>query len=186
MGDSAAEVMIDLETMSTRDNACIISIGAVKLMTPSASTLGGIVDQFYVNVTLASCQDVGLHVESRTVQWWSQQSEAARKKLEEDPVHLTSALLQFNNWFGQDSHPIWANPATFDLTIMGNAYKAANLKEPWEFYDERCYRTLRSLFPNLPYVKPAVPHDAMQDATAQAEHLLKMLRIMKEKNVDSA
>jgi hypothetical protein len=46
--------------------------------------------------------------------------------------------------------------------------------------------TLRRLLPNLPYIKPDVSHDAMQDATAQAVHLLKMLKLIKGiDNVDS-
>lgn len=179
MEGNITEVMLDLETMSTHDNASIVSIGAVKFTLPTIATLGGVVDTFYVNVDLASSQDAGLHVESRTVSWWSQQSEAARAALTIDPVPLVDALHSFTKWFGvENSKPIWANPATFDLTILGNAYKALGLHEPWEFYHERCYMTLRKFFPSLPYIKPDVPHDALQDAIAQTQHLIKMLYLM--------
>jgi hypothetical protein len=176
--DSLSEVMIDLETMSTHDNASIVSIGAVRFMPPSVATLGTIVSTFYVNVDLATCMDAGLHVESRTVKWWEQQSADARKRLEVDPQPLNVALEQFTKWFGANQEtPIWANPPAFDLTILGNAYRVMGVPEPWYFYSERCYRTLRGLFPSLPYARPMVPHDALEDATAQALHLLKMLKL---------
>ena len=48
-------VMIDLETMSTRSNASICSIGAVKF---EGST---ILDKFYCTIDLKSCKDGGLN-----------------------------------------------------------------------------------------------------------------------------
>jgi len=165
------EIMIDLETMSTHDNASIVSIGAVKFTIPE-----GIVDTFYTNVDLASCQDAGLHVESRTVRWWAEQSIEAQAALTVEPIPLVDALAKFSGWVtSEPSHHIWANPAAFDLTILGNAFHVLGKSEPWEFYDERCYATLKRLFPNLPYVQPTVPHDALQDAIAQTNHLMKML-----------
>jgi len=175
--DQMSEIMIDLETMSTYPNASVVSIGAVRFMRPSVATVGNVTDDtFYVNVALPSCMDAGLHVESRTVAWWELQSKEARDALDVDPLPLNAALLKFNQWFGEESRPVWANPATFDLVILASAYRAVNMTKPWEFYDERCYRTIRSLFPTLPYVKPGVPHQALEDAKAQAHHLLKMLR----------
>jgi len=175
--DQMTEIMLDLETMSTHPNASIVSIGAVRFMPPSAATAGSVTDAtFYVNVALPSCMDAGLHVESRTVAWWELQSKEARDALGVDTLPLNAALLKFSQWFGEESRPVWANPATFDLVILASAYRAVNMTKPWEFYDERCYRTIRSLFPTLPYVKPGVPHHALEDAVAQAHHLIKILK----------
>lgn len=182
-------VMIDLETMSTHDNASIVSIGAVRFVTPTFATMGTMLDAFYTNVDLASCMDAGLHVESRTVEWWKLQSEEAREMLKSDPKPLTEALQAFSDWYLVEPYklepcPIWANPATFDLVILGSAYRAVNLILPYQFYHERCYRSVRTLFPEVNYEKPRVQHDALQDAMAQMTHLMKLLKWIEDRKAE--
>lgn len=180
------QVVLDLETMSTHNNAAIVSIGAVKILPPTTATLGSVIDRFYRNVDLASSQDAGLHVESRTVRWWSEQSEAARAALKVEPVEpLIDALLAFSKWFGEPKS-IWSNPATFDLVILENAYRAVGLSLPFEFYNTRCYRTLKAEFPELVYERPFIQHDALQDAEAQAKHLLKIQKRLLDLRVQDA
>ena len=60
-------VMVDLETMSSRADASICSIGAVKFEGKE------ILDTFYCTVDLKSCKDAGLRVSMDTVEWWSRQ-----------------------------------------------------------------------------------------------------------------
>jgi exodeoxyribonuclease VIII len=182
-------IMLDLETMSTHDNASIVSIGAVRFVTPTMAALGGVIDTFYTNVDLESCMDAGLHVEIRTVKWWELQSVEARTALKIDPKPLSEALTAFSAWYNVnpykiDPMPVWSNPATFDLVILGNAYRALNMPVPFEFFNERCYRTVRTLFPEENYVKPTVPHNALEDALAQTNHLLKLLRWIADRKIE--
>ena len=67
---------------------------------------------------------------------------------------------------------MWGNGATFDNVILRSSYKAIGQEAPWKFYDDRCYRTLKSLA-NIPMVQidEATPHFALDDARVQAQHV---------------
>jgi hypothetical protein len=164
------QVMLDLETMSTNYNAAIASIGAVKF-----SEEDGIVDTFYQTVDLKSCKNVGLHVSPETVKWWMKQSPEARKALTVDTVPLDEALQKFSKWYGTKKLPVWGNGATFDNVIITSAYDAVDLSRPWAYYLDRCYRTVRALIEIPADERKGVYHNALDDATFQAEHLLKIL-----------
>lgn len=166
------QVMLDLETMSTKSNAAIASIGAVMF-----SKDDGIIDKFYRTVDLRTCKGAGLHVDPETVKWWSQQSEEAQKALTIDNVSLNQALDDFNEWYGKDKKPVWGNGATFDNVIISHAYETINLTKPWPFYLDYCYRTMKKQFEKIEADKrEGVHHNALDDATFQANHLIKILR----------
>ena len=162
--------MIDLETMSTRSNAAIASIGAVKF-----SVDDGIIDTFYRTVDLRTCKAHGLHIDPETVAWWQQQSKEAQKALLIDNVSLTQALDDFSTWYGKKSLPTWGNGAGFDNVIMENAYRAINGRRPWLPWEDRCYRTMKNII-NVPIdERQGVYHNALDDALHQTRHLLKIL-----------
>ncbi len=175
----AIEVMVDLETLSVESNAAIISIGAVKFdMFGSIGTLGDPADpeykHFYQTIEMHSLTDAGFHVEGSTVAWWMEQSDEARKALLTDPVDVGTALSRFYAWFGEVSLPTWGNGAGFDNVILRNAFQKLGGHCPFKFSHDRCFRTMKSLRPILPYVGPLVAHNALQDAEAQAMHLQKL------------
>ena len=162
-------VMIDLETYSTRSNAAIASIGAVKCEDDK------IVDTFYCTIDPSSCKNAGLHFEKTTLEWWSKQSREARDALLKDNVDLESALKNFATWYGKKSLPTWGNGAGFDNVIMDNAYRAVNLTRPWLPWEDRCYRTMKNLV-NIPIDKrEGTYHNALDDALTQTKHLQKIL-----------
>jgi len=165
-------VMIDLETLGTGNDAVIISLGAVKF-NPVADTLR---EGFYVRISPESCVAHGLKIDGQTVTWWLQadRADARQALLASEEMDLASALDGFAIWFGLESRPVWGNGATFDNVILRNAYRAARMDCPWEFWHDRCFRTFKSLAPNLP--KPTfdaadVQHHALGDARAQARQM---------------
>ena len=85
------QVVLDLETLSTRSNAAIVSIGAVAIDNLE------IVDTFYINVDAKTCKEAGLHIDPLTVEWWSQQDMVARQALTVDPVPLDEAIDTIND-----------------------------------------------------------------------------------------
>ena len=172
-------VMVDIETMSTRSNAAVISIGAVKFNPEGTpGVLGDSADSeyhdFYTAVDLQSCIDLGMRVDGATVMWWLGQSDKAR--LREGAVSISAALNELMIWFGPNSLPTWGNGAAFDCVVLRNAYLATGVYPPWRYTDERCYRTLRSVFPAIEYVPPTLAHDALEDARAQATHCQKLFQ----------
>lgn len=162
--------MIDLETLSTKYNAGILSIGAVKF------DHSGIKDEFYVNIRLKSIMEHGLRIDQDTLNWWNDQNPDAIKSLFSGGKSLRQALSEFKEWYGPTSMHTWSNGANFDQVIMCNAFDVFSEKEPWDYYHGMCFRTLRSLIDPKKTLAPKIEiaHNALHDAKAQAEHLIQM------------
>lgn len=179
-----SHIMLDLETISTLPNARIIAIGAVKF-----SSDKGIYDKFYQAVETPpldalrlmpshiDCQ--GFHVAAETVQWWTEQSAEARTVFSDpNAVYAITALEAFSQWALLED-PIktvqmWGNGASFDNVILSSGYRLLNLEQPWFFWNDNCYRTMKKRHPNVQLERIGTHHNALADAETQAEHLLKM------------
>jgi hypothetical protein len=130
--------MCDIESFGVRPGCAIRSIGAV--MFDLNGTLGA---TFYANVSRASCEGAGLHVDPQTEKWWSEQSPEARAALEPDQLALPQALTGFFRWFAdQRGEKVWSHGATFDIPIIEAAAHAVKLRAPWKFWNARDTRTL--------------------------------------------
>jgi hypothetical protein len=165
-------IMVDLETLSTKGNAAIISIGAIAF-DPETGELGA---ELKVNVDGVSSQKAGGHVDAGTVAWWFAQSNEARAHLlEPKPVSLKDALELFRFYLSvavEADFYIWGNGATFDNTVLRSAFESVGLPIPWSFRRDMCYRTMRATFPEVPDVpRVGVFHDSLDDAKTQARHL---------------
>lgn len=161
-------VMVDLETMGTSNNAAIIAIGAVKFNKEK------ITDRFYKVVSLRSSVEAGLSIEADTVMWWMEQSDEARRALLKPSRPLRAVLIEFATWLGENP-VVWGNGSDFDNTILSNAYKRCELIAPWQYYNNRCFRTMRAMFPHIAFERPGTYHNALDDAENQAKHLIKIL-----------
>lgn len=168
-------VMVDLETMGKEPTAPIVAIGACSFNAVRVVSL------FYVPVSLASSAKAGAQIEPNTVMWWLGQSDKARAALT-GGVDLVQALRRFTDWCDNLSPEgvigMWGNGATFDNVILDAAYKAVDVPRPkgWTYKTDRCYRTVRAMFPGVPMEDVGVAHHARDDAEAQALHLLKINR----------
>lgn len=166
-----AHVMLDLETMGTGNNAAIIAIGA------AAFDKDGVRARYYNTVSLESSIAVGMQMDASTVMWWLQQSEDARKALlVPDQVPLATALEEFSEFYltYAKGGGVWGNGATFDNTVIGNAYRLTGIKRPWSFRLDRCYRTVREMHPPLALPMAGTAHNALDDAVYQARYLIKL------------
>ena len=72
-------VMVDLETLSTKNNATILTIGAIKFNLKDAPGEGE-QNTFYMRVNLDSCKELGLDIDKNTEKWWNEQSPEAREE----------------------------------------------------------------------------------------------------------
>lgn len=169
-------IMLDLETMGNNVNSAIIAIGAVKFCSK------GIVDKFQTIVDLQSCLNIGLEVDGSTIIWWMSQDEDARLQFSKEGVHIKQALLLFSEWVGNnDDTEVWGNGAAFDNTILSNAYRKCGLVKPWKFWNDRCYRTVKNMRPDIKIKRIGVYHCAVDDAESQVEHLLRIEEDLKRK-----
>lgn len=179
-------IMLDLETMGKGPEAAIVSIGAVEVLVDEG-TLGR---EFYAPVDLQSAMDAGGRVDGSTILWWLKQGDAARAALNTDdlPLHQTSmhmVLDSLSAWFrsideDKKSFFVWGNGATFDNVILTSAYHNDRLlPRPWGYQGDRCYRTLKNLFPHIKCPDFGTKHHALDDAKAQGLHLISLLRAVR-------
>ena len=178
-----SHVMVDLETLSTSDNALIVSIGAVRF-NPLAPE---VFDQFHVGIDLDSLPGnaYGFDISPATVGWWLASDRAAgRDALSQvDKTDIASALDGFSLWLGPNAR-VWGNGASFDNVILRNAYEKLGLEAPWPFYRDRCYRTIKNLAPELRATRIGAHHSALDDALTQVSHLQKLVSYLRLTEVD--
>lgn len=163
-------IMIDLETLDTAVTGVILSIGAVKFDKDGISN-----DGFYRSVTIQSNLDEHRTISPSTLAWWLDQTDKARAVITDpNAVPLTQALDDLAEWIG----PMWkgklvyGNGADFDISMLAHAYH--RVPTPWQFFNVRCFRTIKNLGMAKSVPKPAnaLAHNALFDAIAQAEHLI--------------
>lgn len=161
------QVMLDLETLGNKSRSVIVAIGAVKFKD------GAIVDRFYERVDAASCVKVGLYVDVDIVMWWLKQELEARLEITKSGEPLAEVLQRFSEWvFNEEVVEMWGNGAAFDNVLLSDAYDACSIQQPWRFWNDRCYRTMKSLFPQVPMQRSGTHHNALHDAETKAMHLI--------------
>ena len=169
-------IMVDLETLGNGSNAVIIAIGAVNF---DETGLG---KNFYVTVDPQTCIDIGMKMDVSTVMWWMKQNEEARKAFDKPGISIVNALNGFSTYIRScagDKAEIWGNGATFDNVILDNAYRFAGIAKPWAYWADRCYRTMKNLYPEIKQERIGTHHNARDDATFQALHMSKILAHIK-------
>lgn len=174
------DVMLDIETMGNSPRAVMLSIGAVFFGN------GELGEEFYVRVDADSCVRAGLVMDVDTVMWWMRQGEEARASLASEGYPLKEALDTFAWFIGArglggvaDHVRVWGNGAAFDNVILGSGYRALRAPQPWKFWNDRCYRTVKELNRHVPLEKEkrvGVHHHALDDAKSQALHLMEIFR----------
>ena len=190
------DVMIDIETLATRNDAAIIQIGAVTF-DPETGAIGA--DQLLVSVDSAFYEDSTqpFHVCEKTQAWWNKQGTEAKKSLAINKVATPYvALDRLVAWFEKqedfviskkrgESSRVWANPPQFDLSILRFAASKAygNDNElPWKYWQETDMRTLVHLGGHVDLdsrgeglIQHRADHDAVRQALVVSE-LLERLR----------
>ena len=166
-----SHIMLDLETMGNGNRAAIIAIGAVSFNS------SGVKERFYQQVSLDMSIDAGLEMGASTVLWWLQQSDAARSafKSNEGASSLCDALDDFSRWYASvGGVQVWGNGAAFDNTILSAAYRLTGIEQPWKFWNDRCYRTVKAVYPQVKMTRSGTHHNAVDDAHSQADHLIQI------------
>jgi 3' exoribonuclease, RNase T-like len=185
---STCHFMLDLETLSTRPDAPILSIGGV-LFDPTVSNPFEELREraILLRIDPADAVTVCGRVDGNTLRWWFSQPDEAIKQLIDGELHsVRDALIKLwrysharvdgmAEWHRAAPIPthIWARSPDFDCKIIESACERAEVRYPFPFYNQRCVRTAIDLaFPNGDAPKPtargAVRHNAADDAVTQA------------------
>jgi hypothetical protein len=180
-------LMIDLETLSTRPDAAILSIGAV-FFDIETGKLG---DEFHCGIKMEDGNHYG-HIDPKTVGFWLIQSQEAREDINrmtggDNAFSLAQALLRFDAFFNRSTNPprvkVWGNGAGFDPILMESAFRRCHLKTPWQFWMTRDVRTIVDLGRDLIGFAPkkdmlfeGTQHSALDDAIHQAKYVSAIYR----------
>ena len=163
-----SNIMLDIETMGTNNEAAIISIGAVRF---DGYGLG---EEFYETINLESAIEYGGIVDGNTIMWWMNQSPVARKQFDEPGDDICNVLRLLSMRITKKDR-IWGNGSDFDNVILASAYKNANIELPWKYYNNRCYRTIKNINKDVKMDRIGIHHSAIDDAKSQALHLIDIL-----------
>lgn len=171
--------MIDIETLSTRNDACVIAIG----MAAFNDTEILFTDGFQIRE-----QDWRGHIDPQTVKWWMGQDAAAQdfSFRNPHPVDHDTARVRFMDFckqYCQDE--VWANSPNFDLTILQSWWNTGGINAtpvklswPLAFRNYRDTRTLWALARDVGVdMAPAwegayVAHNPIDDAVKQARAVM--------------
>jgi len=134
--------MVDVETLGIKPGSVILSIGAI-IFNPFSDGIESTEESsFYVNIDLKSSMDLGLKVDSKTLQWWwDQKRDLPRRSLMENTELLPVALVKLSRFLNGTNH-VWSHGASFDPVLLQSAYDACDLECPWKFYNLLDTRTI--------------------------------------------
>lgn len=155
-------IMVDLETLSSRPDAAILSIGAVVfgdgIATESEKTLWTHASSdrhFHTCIDAASAQKAGGHICPENVEWLLKHaSKRWKSRLSRKGMTVHAALHAFNEWILQrkdnkggdpDQVLIWSSGGPLNITALWQAMERSGIDPAWGRYQHRCYLTLRAL-----------------------------------------
>ena len=169
------EIVLDIETIGTKQGVTVLSIGAVFLEEGRT----GVSDaQFYNRISRNSCKIAGLVEDKDTLDWWAKQPIDVREEAFGGTTPLNIVLDNLAGFIREHSTirdvKVWGNGAGFDAPILEACYDAVDMPVPWKFWNTRCFRTLKAENPGVPYIQPANAHHALDDAIAEASHMVRI------------
>ena len=164
-------IMIDLETLGTGVNACVVQIGACDF---KGETI------FKRNISPEDAVENGAVIDASTVMWWLAQSESARRSILTPGASEREAFEELNDYLA-DADEVWSH-ATFDFVIVNNVMRRLGIKPKFSFRSARDIRTLNALAKGRvdlsPVERQGTHHDALDDAIYQAQYCTAMLNAL--------
>lgn len=161
-------IVIDIETLGINAGCPIIQIGAVHVKD------GEITDTFNCYPQLENQLLEGFRIETDTLRWWLKHAVQLDKIFSEQNVILKTCLNAFIDFIQWTNVLYWGCSPSFDLDILAYAMRHYGFNVPWMYWQERDIRTIRNeAFIGDFKPKNDYPHDALADATEEAEILIK-------------
>lgn len=171
------EFMVDCETMGTRFDSAILSIGCVQF-----SRGGQVGKNFYQTIALDSTIR-HCHVDPGTLLWWANQPDKARNEVlnpnQVGKSSLATVLYNFGQWVNsvcRDPKPLfWFNGPQQDCVWIEHAITVASVgvPVPWKHQQPRDVRTIVDLAEDIGAFDPKTIadvgtfHNALDDAMYQ-------------------
>lgn len=174
---SFTDVMIDIETMGTRSNAAILSIGMLEF-DPATAKFGREIEVVFSPQAVQHQLDAGATVTFDTFKWWITEAASMLPQLLEvgkDMRDWHCGLVDVRV-FCMNRQRIWAQGPHFDIAILNSSWRldAANdggdiISDHWKVRDCRTLAEASGVFAKR--VK-GQHHNALQDCRAQANAVI--------------
>jgi len=176
-----SEIMMDIETLSTRPDAVILTVGACKFDPYTQTETTG---DFYLRINVDEQAQLGRHIDENTVAWWGQQAADVRDEALSDSnrVSLEEFTAQLNK-FMVGAGNIWCQGPVFDIVILENLYRQLGKPAPWSYWQVRDSRTLFGTHGDPREKGKAGLHNALEDCKSQAgavQTVYKNLNVQKQ------
>ena len=176
-------IVLDLETLGTEPGCPILSIGACAFDLEYDN-----IRVFYLKLRMTYQPTDKISVAA--FKWWMEQDRAAQAAAwneGEDAENYYAALQLFGIWVdsikkiaGEAGITVWGNSSSFDNEILRALYKYWGIDTPWNFREDRDFRTLRELYkekvPEPEFI--GIRHHARDDAVHEATWLKLILQRM--------
>jgi len=165
----ATHAMIDLETLDTRPQCTVLSLGAVKFDPFSDAEPHS---ELYLKIDIDDQNRLGRTTSDDTIAWWAKQDPKVMDEAfdQNGAVSVEEALKQLTKWiWGCDK--IWGHGYGFDLTIIEDMYRSIGRSIPYNFWQVMDSRTLFSVLKDGDPRKQMQTdlHNALADAYYQAK-----------------
>lgn len=160
------DLMIDIETLGTTPGSVITQIGGCYF----DRATGKLGETFCMNIRIQDSLDKGFIVDGGAIRFWFEQNDEARKSIIIGAEDLLSVLNRFKV-FCKDAKAVWSH-ATFDVPLLGWAFKHVGLGQPFPYRNARDIRTLVDLskVAYKKYEKTGVSHNALDDCIHQIRY----------------
>jgi len=188
--------MIDLETLGTKPDSVVLSIGAC-FFDPHSNDMG---EQFYAEYRggLQWQLDNGRKISASTLRWWMDQGAAALRvftggtpvikvgcDVQTPPFNrpldvpfgqiVGEEFVKYIGYHNKNNVLPWSHGASFDIPMVEDLLG----HEPWDFWNIRDTRTLFDITGVKPDRSEGTHHNALDDAIQQAKAVQKAYAVLK-------
>lgn len=175
MSSKLINIALDLETLSTREDAAIIQIGCCIPNFDRRNVPLGLSCEFEATIKYEDCLSSEFHKDHATMEWWERQNALARANVFSGQDSYVDAFDQLKFWFdslrsGGADLAIWGNGSDFDNRLLSYSLDSLGYHNLWDFRNNRDLRTLKALFPIEIIADPVneIKHTALGDARYEA------------------
>lgn len=177
------DVMLDLETLGTKEGSIILSVAMV---TFNVDVLKAPKEEFNYHQHISVLSSLFHHLRSddSTEDWWMRQSEMARQKVldgQKEALNVDGVMRLlydlFSRWNDKYDLYIWGRGVgSFDLPLLDGVMKKVvgeGYKTPWRYWSAMDVRTLVNFCKlcGMIFMPEETPHDAHADAMKQIKEV---------------
>ena len=169
--------MLDLESLGTRPDCAILTLGAVKFDPFTPDAFGS---SLYFRIDVDEQLANGREIQEDTLAWWAKQADDVREEAlgTEGRVSLETMYKDLNR-FCVGIENIWCQGPAFDIVILENIYRQMGWPTPWQFWQIRDSRTLFGVHGDPREKGKAGLHNALEDCISQAQGVQEIYRSLK-------